>query len=191
MRAPYVAALAGAFGLAAGIMSTLLVRDASSEARLQEYGDLVSECEIEASETAQRLAENAADLRGCVDTIDAFREQMAGLERDGCLAAIEERLHEVFDDVRRYREGANAVNLRYVKSFLVDGRSVTVTMALGDEAPVRPGFRLVFLNMYGVVTAEARYAWLVDEIRTGETRVDEVRVERRAGPARYWTIYFD
>ena len=113
-----------------------------------------------------------------------------------CRSVRERRLHEVFPELRPYdASGENVVDKSYVKSFRVSGSQVTIKLGTKPDAigEVRPDFRLLFFDEYGVPTGEVTVLWLLDRIQLATTTVIEERITPRGQRALpyYWMLRFN
>ncbi len=179
-------ALASFFAVAATLKTNALEGELTRERAAKErvLAD-IGRLKAEAQEELQLARAESAKIIAQAEKVKTRVEKMATVE--------DKRLHEVFGDLHRYREGTNEVKLGYVESFtlyrpLEDFWAVKVKMVNRGHRAVKPDFELHFLNQYGFVTASCDVSWWFDTIAPGETRIEETPTRFRYGDPVYYTV---
>ena len=102
------------------------------------------------------------------------------------------KLEEVFGRLRKYQDGVNVVNRKYIVDFRIDGNTIITTMKNSNTTgSIKPDVKILFINEYGFITYTVTIYWLISVIGPGETRVDTKTFSPRYGNPVYYHLEFD
>ena len=102
------------------------------------------------------------------------------------------KLEEVFGRLRKYQDGVNVVNRKYIVDFRIDGNTIITTMKNSNTTgSIKPDAKILFINEYGFITYTVTIYWLISVIGPGETRVDTQTFSPRYGNTVYYHLEFD
>jgi len=120
-----------------------------------------------------------------VDSLEIVKRQT--------LASIQDkRVHEIYPEIREYKGGKNLVNESYLISFEKKGSHIFVQLENGTQKKIQPGYKITFLDQFGVVVYELIDYWIFSKMEPGETRIhDEESVYFRKGNPLYYLVEVD
>jgi len=112
-------------------------------------------------------------------------------------------MHKLYPNLKKYQQGINVINEKYLKSFHVvrlsakeiwgDDKNlckIKFTMHNDTSNSIKPSVEILFLNKQGFITDASSATWLFSSIKPGETRIDEGQCKFRYGEPVYYSIEF-
>jgi len=101
-----------------------------------------------------------------------------------------EELAKLYNNIYDYKKGENKVGLKYISSFWVDEKEITVKLTNTGVSSVKPNAEIIFLNKQGFVTATHNIFWLLSKIKRNEIRIEKSRISFNFGEPVYYTVKF-
>lgn len=154
------------------------------QVKFKEEHDLI----VEKLKSIESVAQNKSSeiIRAAQEKADKISDSANKLSK-----MEEEKLHTIYPNLKKYSEGANLVNLKYIKSFQVSGHELIFVFENASSSRVKPDFYIVFLTKYGFVTMQRKVSWLYDSVNAGGTSADVVPIGRPdfGEPAYYFIVF--
>jgi hypothetical protein len=121
----------------------------------------------------------------------------ANKEAEGYVLLQREEMYKLYPNLKKYQQGINVVNERYIKSFFVTGPrdnkgyyNIKIKMQNDTPSDIKPRASIIFLNKQGFITDAEGATWLFSSIKPEETRIDEGACKFSYGEPVYYSIEF-